>query len=120
MRNHFVPVFLLRAWAASDPEEKVRVFTLTARGVQTSRLAPRSTGYEDDILTLTRDVVAGMDKHAIERVFLQVVDNDAHLVHQKLLAQGLASLTRKDRLSWVRFIMSLQIRQPSVVFHLRE
>jgi hypothetical protein len=120
LRNHFVPKFLLNAWAASDPEGKICVFTLTDRGVQTSRLSPKSTGYEDDLLTLTRDVVAGMDKHAIERVFLQIVDNDAHLVRQKLLTQGLASLTREDRFSWVRFIMSLQIRQPSVVFQLRE
>ena len=120
MRNHFVPAFLLHAWADSDPEEKVSVFTLTDRGVHLSRRAPKWTGYEDDILTLTRDVVAGMDKHAIEQKFLQTVDNEAHLVRKKLTEQGLASLTWKDRNSWVCFIMSLQIRQPSVVFHLRK
>jgi len=51
MRNHFVPKFLLSAWADSDPEGKVHIFTLTARGIYLSRLAPKSTGYEDDMLT---------------------------------------------------------------------
>ncbi len=70
---------MLRAWAESNSDRKLSVFTLIDGRVVVARLAPRSTAYEDDMLTLTRDVVAGMDKHAIEQGILQIVDNEAHL-----------------------------------------
>ncbi len=61
----------------------------------------------------------GMDRHEIEQVFLQKVDNDASIVRAKLVRGELNKLTEKERCSWVRFIMSLRLRQPSIVNDLR-
>ncbi len=60
-----------------------------------------------------------MDKHAVERAVLQSVDHEASLIRQKLEATQLASITFEERCAWVRFIMSLQIRQPHIVSQLR-
>lgn len=61
----------------------------------------------------------GMDKHAIEKVVLQRVDHEAAVVREKLLDGQLAALSSEERCAWVRFIMSLRLRQPSVVNSLR-
>src|SRR5438094_2045768 len=106
MRNHFIPQFLQRPWTGADG--CVQVFRLTDG--ETYRQVPKGNGYEDDMLSLTRDTVAGMYKHAIEKVLLQSVDNEASKVRQKLEAGQLAALSHAERCAWVRFIMSLQMR----------
>ena len=67
------------------------------------------------MLALTRDEIAGMKKHDIETIVLQQVDNDAALIRTKLYERPLLSLTHDERCAWVRFIMSLRIRDPAVV-----
>lgn len=70
------------------------------------------------MLALTRDEIAGMKKHDIETVVLQQVDNDAALVRGKLYNRQLRDTTHDERCAWVRFIMSLRIREPTVVHKL--
>jgi hypothetical protein len=114
MRNHFVPQFLQTPWTVRGT---LQVFRLTDG--RTFRQAPKGNGYVEDMLSLTREQVAGMDKHAVERAVLQSVDHEASLIRQKLEATQLASITFEERCAWVRFIMSLQIRQPHIVSQLR-
>lgn len=83
------------------------------------RLAPKANGFEYDLLSLTKAQVMGMDQHAIEKVVLQRVDNEADLVRKKLSEGRLASLSYEERCAWVRFIMSLRLRQPRIVNELR-
>lgn len=118
MRNHYVPQFLQQPWAAAS-DCKLQVFRLGERGVESFRQTPKGNGYVEDMLSLTREQVAGMDQHAIEKVVLQTVDNDASLVKQKLDVQGLSALTLEERTAWVRLIMSLRLRQPDIVTQLR-
>lgn len=120
MDHHYVPQFLLRGWAESSNDGRVEVFRLDLNHVPSSRKSPKSTGYEPDLYALSRDVVAGMDKQAIEKQFLRHVDNQGALVLQKLLDSGLHSLTSDDRICWARFLMSLRIRQPEIVRMLRD
>lgn len=115
MRNHFVPQFLQAPWTSNDG--MLQLIRLND-GVS-KRRAPKALGFQDDLLSLSRDKVVGMDKHAIETLVLQRVDNDADLVRKKLAAGQLASLTHVERCAWVRFIMSLRLRQPSIVDELR-
>ena len=70
------------------------------------------------MLTLSRDQIAGMDKHAIEEIVLKQVDNDAARIRLKLHNRQLSTLTAEERCAWVRFIMSLRIRNPTVVQNL--
>jgi len=48
-----------------------------------------------------------MEKQAVEKLFLKLVDNYAAPVREKLEHQGLKDLTPDDKVHWTRFIMSL-------------
>lgn len=67
------------------------------------------------MLALTREQIGQMNKHDIEQLVLQQVDNDAALVREKLRNRQLQTLAHGERCSWVRFIMSLRMRDPAVV-----
>jgi hypothetical protein len=119
MRHHYVPQFLLRSWAKSMPDGRIEVFRVDLPQTPRSRHTPKYTGYEDDLYALSIPNVAGMDKQAVERQFLRIVDNRAALVLEKLENVGLKALTLDDRMDWARFLMSLRVRQPDVVHQLR-
>lgn len=76
---------------------------------------PEYTGFERDLYSLTVAVVAGMDKHAVEEKILRHVDSAAARVRGKLEFEGFSALGTQDRVDWVRFLMSLRIRQPGIV-----
>lgn len=67
------------------------------------------------MLALTQDVIGNRNKHDIETVVLQQVDNDAALVRAKLHARQTHTLTNDERCAWFRFIMSIRIREPAIV-----
>lgn len=119
MKHHYVPQFLLREWSETTDDGQVEVFRLDLPHIPSSRTTPKYTGYEVDLYALTREVIAGMDKQAIEKRFNRDVDNQGALVLQKLNSGGLRVLTIDDRVRWARFLMSLRIRQPDVVQMLR-
>lgn len=119
MKHHYVPQFLLRAWSDKTPDGKVETFRLDLPGIPSTRHAPRHTAFENDLYALTREVVAGLEKHAVERRFLRIVDDAAARVRQKLDTEGLNVLSVDERMEWARFLMSLHVRQPHRVHHLR-
>jgi hypothetical protein len=119
MRHHYVPQFLLRAWAETQPDKKVEVFRLDLSDLPSSLHAPKYTAYEDNLYALTMPVVAGMEQQAVERHLLRRVDDLAAGVLRKLTTAGLASLTLDDRCDWTRFLMSLRLRQPAIIQQLR-
>jgi hypothetical protein len=120
MRHHYVPQFLLRAWADTMPDGKVEVFRLDLSHLPSSRLRPRYTGFENDLYALTLPVVAGMEQQAVEKHFLRHVDTRAFVARAKLHNAGLKALSRDERRDWVCFLMSLRLRQPDIVVGLRQ
>ncbi|BBO69294.1 hypothetical protein DSCA_32240 [Desulfosarcina alkanivorans] len=56
-----------------------------------------------------------MEKQAVEKHFLSIIDNNAARIRNKLEKDGLKSLTIEDRMDWARFLMSLRLRQPDIV-----
>lgn len=119
MRHHYVPQFLLRAWAETMPDKKVETFRLSLPHLPSSRHAPKHTAYEENLYALTMPVVAGMEQQAVEKHLLRHIDELAAGVLRKLTTTGLAALTPDDRSDWARFLMSLRLRQPSIVQQLR-
>jgi hypothetical protein len=119
MRHHYVPQFLLRAWAETQPDQKVEIFRLDLPDLPSSRHTSKYTAYEDDLYALTMPVVAGMEKQAVEKHLLRRVDDFAARVLRRLITRGLAGLTLDDRCDWARFLMSLRLRQPAIVQQLR-
>ena len=120
MRHHYVPQFLLSPWAENTPDKKLEVFRLNLPHLPSLRRTPRHTGFVHDLYALTEEVVAGMEKQAIEKLFLQRIDNSGARVRGKLEDQGLKSLTEEDRVDWTRFLMSLRFRQPQMVHKIKE
>lgn len=120
MRHHYVPQFLLNAWGKTSSDGKVEVFRLDIEGIPSSRRGAKYTGYEKDLYALSVSEVGGMEKQAIETQFLRHVDDLAAQVRLKLDEEGLSSLSLDELTSWVRFLMSLRIRQPELVSQLKE
>lgn len=115
MRHHYVPEFLQKPWTENSPDGKLEVFRLDLPNLPSRRHAPKYTGFEPDLFALSEDVIAGMEKQAIEKLFLRVIDNNAALVRIKMENEGLKSITTEERMDWARFLMSLRIRQPDIV-----
>lgn len=119
MRHHYVPQFLLRAWAETQPDNRVETFRLDLPRLSSSRHAPKHIAYEDNLYALTMPVAAGMEQQAVEKHLLQHIDSLAAGVLRKLTTTGLAGLTLENRCDWARFLMSLRLRQPHIVQQLR-
>jgi len=120
MRHHYIPQFLLRPWALSTVDNKIEVFRLDLDNLPSLRRTPKNTGYQNNLYALTREEIAGMEQHAVEKLFLQKVDNFAAVVRDKLDDEGIRSLSLDERKDWVIFLMSLRIRQPDVIEMLRQ
>lgn len=119
MRHHFVPQFLIREWSSQNRRRSVVEFRLDLPGVPAFERSTKSVAFEDDLYALTREQVAGMSRQSIEETFLRVVDNEAAVAMQTLRERGLRKMTREQRISWVRFLMSLRVRQPNLVTQLK-
>jgi hypothetical protein len=117
MRHHFVPQFLLRAWADGSSDGKLQEFLVDHAGVPTSRRAPKGTGFQDDLYALSKDNVAGMDKHAVETTFLSRLDDEGAKIRRKLL-EG-KPLTGDEVSVWTTFVMGLRARQPAMVTRIK-
>ena len=116
MRHHYIPQFLLKAWAGADG--KIEVFWIDPQHLRSSRLAPKSTAYEDNLNALTVSEVAGVKQQAVETDFMQHIDNLAARALQKMADTGFAELKKEDCAAWMYFIMSLPPRAPEVVSRL--
>lgn len=120
MKNHYIPQFLLGAWAYISTDGKIQTFRLDLKEFPTSRHTPKFTGFEDDLYALSKPFVAGMEKHAVEKNCLSQIDHQASIIHHKLVGEGLASLNIKELWGWVYFLMSLRLRQPQMIQKLTE
>ena len=119
MRHHFVPQFLLRAWSEGANDGTLQEFRIDLEGLPTARRVPKATGFRKDLYALTKLEVAGMSKQAIETNLMSRIDNYAAPVRVKMEQDGLKSLSNMERQDWVRFLMSLKVRQPDVVNQIR-
>jgi hypothetical protein len=103
-----------------DAYGKIEVFRLDISGIPSNRLRPKYTGFENDLWSLTKDMVAGLEKRAIEQHLFGDIDNRGARVLQRMLNNGLKLLTMEDRMDWVTFIMSLRLRQPNIIRDLKQ
>jgi hypothetical protein len=119
MRHHYVPQFLLSAWCEGATDGKFQEFRLDLKELHTYRRVPKATAYQVNLYALTMPIVLGMSQQAVETHVLRQIDNDAARVRTKMVHQGLKSLSISERCDWVRFLMSLRIRQPDMVGKLK-
>jgi len=82
-KNHYVPQFLLEAWAIDDILQGYWWNPWKSALVSKSR-GPKAFCNQLDLLTLNRHALG---RDAIERVFFGFIDTRGSLVYDKLLAQ---------------------------------
>lgn len=119
MKHHFVPEFLLRAWANTTADGMIEVFRLDLPRLPSRRWAPSATGFEHDLYALTKPEVLDVKQQATETDFLQLVDSEAARVLSALSTRGFEGLRPRDLVSWAYFIISLLFRTPEAVSWLR-
>jgi hypothetical protein len=110
--HHYIPVFYLSQWC--DPTGKVVRYYRPRKEVIASPITPKSTGYEPQLYTLNG--YPDEQKQWIEKHYMgPVVDEPASKALRILLAHNNLNLTPETRTDWVRFLMSLSLRNPEAV-----
>lgn len=117
-QHHYVPCFLLEQWH-SLPDDKLSAFRWARDKLVHSRLKAKSVAKAEHLYSMQRSLPAPDVK--IEREFLGPrVDGPAAEVHRKILANGVRSLKGEDREAWSRFLVSLLLRAPRMIAHVRQ
>jgi hypothetical protein len=108
--HHYLPVFYLNQWCGTLG--KVVRYYRPHKKVLASPIAPRNTGYEPQLYSL--DGFPNAQKQWIEKYFMTpVVDDPASRAFNRLVnGKELPSNMKPD---WVRFLMSLNLRDPATV-----
>ena len=118
MGHHYVPRFLLREWAVDEGNQRVLrgyYFDRYARSVRVKSKGENFFCNRSDLFTI-RGLPGGDD--AIERVFFKKLDDAAAVVHQMVLRGD--HLNNRQRLDFVRLLLSLEARYPEMVSHIRQ
>lgn len=115
--HHYVPRFYIRKWV-SQSDGKVQYFRWANGKIVSSRISPGSTAYERNLYSLQN--VPSEERQAIETFFSIKIDNPASIVLNKILHTGVDNLSNEEKVTWVRFIVSLRYRGPEGVQKAKE
>jgi hypothetical protein len=103
----------------TPPDNKLTAFRWADGHLVNHRYKAKSVAKERHLYSLERSKVE--PNVQVERDFLgPYIDDPAAVVHAKLLSQGVSNLTRDEKMSWSPFLISLMLRAPAMVAHLRK
>ena len=116
LRHHYVPEFYLRRWATGG---LVRGYYWDhrSRSLSMSKKGAKAFCHEVDLYKFASEPTER--SHLLETKFLGTVDDKAGKIIGKISKGDLQSLTDDEACHWVRFLMSLEVRRPSVVGFLK-
>jgi len=118
VKQHFVPRFLLAEWH-TPPDDKLTSFRWADGRLVNHRYKAKSVAKERHLYSISRSRASPDVK--VERDFWGPhVDDPAAIVHAKMLASGVSSLSVEDKKSWSPFLVSLMLRGPSMIAHIRK
>lgn len=107
-RNHYVPEFYLDQWTVDGKLWRYTRDPFKQR-VNAKRKSPREVGFEHDLYSLEPEHFTDLGPDELE-VRLADEEGSAARVFAKMLAAGVASLSREERRGWSRF-MYLQLER---------
>ncbi|MBF4990501.1 DUF4238 domain-containing protein [Methylophilus sp. QUAN] len=113
-RHHYVPKFYLAHWCVKN-EDLLLLHTKDEFGkVFIGKKSPYSVSYLRGLYTSSpeKHPFPTLPSNHIEDNFFKRLDNDASLIHKKLVESGVASLNSDERTIWSMFINSLLERGP--------
>lgn len=116
LRHHFVPEFFLKRWAS---EGRVHAYYWDDRSgsLRMSEKGAKAFCQETDLYKLASEPPE--KSYLLETKFLGTVDDKAGKIIGKIAKGDLRSLTNEEACDWARFLMSLEVRRPSVVKFLK-
>jgi hypothetical protein len=113
-KHHYIPKFYLNQWIG--PDKVLCEFSRPYKTVKPRRTDPDGTGYERGLYTFPS--LPPVAKNAIEKKLLQMADDKAASVLQRILI-GDMDLNEDARSAWSRFLMSMMHRNPERIAQLR-
>lgn len=116
--HHYVPKFLLEQWH-TDADDKLSVFRWAHGKLAHHRYKAKSVAKAEHLYSMKRTQAQPDVK--VEKDFLGPhVDDPAAIVHKAILATGVRSLNDDDKRAWSPFLVSLMLRVPAMMQHMRE
>lgn len=116
-RHHYVPETLMKPWTRSGGLVRGYYWDHRRQTLRYKELGPKAFCCLPNLFTL-KSAAAVPD--AIEREFFQMVDTAGAAARDKLNFNGVRSLKDTERSDFIRLLLSLDTRRPSVVKKLRE
>jgi hypothetical protein len=116
--HHYVPRFLLREWVSDVRNQRVLQGYYYDHYAGALRVRQKGENFFCNVpdLFTVRGLPAGDD--AIERIFFKDLDDAAAIAHQMLLRGD--ALNPRQRLDFVRLLLSLEARYPRMVSYIRQ
>lgn len=114
-RHHYLPQFYLKQWRSKVGAGIFNYIKKQHGEIKTYTKYEKSCGFEFDLYTLrptSKFNLFNYQPDYIEEGFFKKLDNEASIVHKKLLATGLENLTIEDKSTWALFLRSLMERNP--------
>ena len=116
--HHYVPRFLLSRWEGGD-DGKLSAMRWLRGAIYEKRYKAKSVAKERNLYAIGRS--RGEPNQILEREFMtRHIDDPAALVHRAILDDQLGNLTEEQQCTWTRFLVSLALRVPGAVAHVRE
>ena len=114
-KHHYVPEFLLRAWACGSTLNGYW-WDARHRALACKRLGPKAFCRELDLLLLKRHP-EGRD--TLENKFFGGVDTRGARARDRILEAGPRALSEDERCDVVRLLFSLEVRSPDTIESIR-
>ncbi|WP_410498829.1 DUF4238 domain-containing protein [Chitinibacter sp. S2-10] len=113
-RHHYVPQFYFKKWYLSG-KSAFWLHCLTKHGdVLSGHKSARSIGFRNGLYSIIPELLNGAAciSNDIENKFFSRIDSDVSLILDKILANGVGSLTCEERCVWCLFVDSILKRNP--------
>ncbi|MFU2327811.1 DUF4238 domain-containing protein [Pseudomonas sp. NFX98] len=111
-KHHFIPRFLLKEW--QDESGQLWIYQRNGGGnISFRKGAPKSVAYVENIYTVYPELPGTRERSdEVEKGFMANIDDQAAIVHRKLLECGVGALTAQEKGIWSLFIASMIERSP--------
>ncbi len=111
-RHHYIPQFYLKRWCLGGTK-LVQFSRPHGQIVKPKTLSPSETGFQNKLYTL-----AGLKPEtaqALEEQYFRKIDSAAADALERFHCRSGSELTRRERVGWTQFIVSIWMRNPEEV-----
>ncbi|MER2016450.1 DUF4238 domain-containing protein [Pseudomonas simiae] len=114
-KHHFIPRFLLKEW--QDESGHLWIYQRNGGGdISLRKGAPKSVAYVENLYTVYPEYRGAKEpSDEVEREVMAKIDDQAAVVHRKLLEFGVGALTEDERGIWSVFMVCMIERSPKKI-----